>query len=104
VLKSCENKRRWLGVLFLAIAAGLLIWGQTVFLGHLAGWAGTAYHSICLLFTFMAVLAGLSDFWRIRRRMRSRRRDLARRMLDAARQAAGSHAVISAGTSAENPG
>ena len=76
-----DSRRRWLGVMFLALAAGLLIWGQTVFEPHLKGLGFIAYYGICFLFTMLAILTALLDLWIIRTRTRSQRRELIQRTL-----------------------
>jgi signal transduction histidine kinase len=76
-----DAKRRWMGVMFLAIAAGLLIWGQTVFKPWLKGLAFIAYHAIVFLFTMLAIFTALLDIWIIRRRTRRERRELIQRTL-----------------------
>ncbi len=81
VLETSDQRRRWLGILFLAIAAGLLIWGQTVFREHLGGLAYVAYYAICLLFTVMAICTAIIDLWVIRHRTRTQRRELIQRAL-----------------------
>jgi len=81
VPETSEQRLRWLGILFLAIAAGLLIWGQTVFREHLTGLAYVAHYAICLLFTVMAICTALIDLWVIRHRTRTQRRKLIQRAL-----------------------
>ncbi|MBI3882256.1 MAG: hypothetical protein HY301_19635 [Verrucomicrobia bacterium] len=78
---SSDAKRRWLGVMFLAIATGLLIWGQTVFQPWLHGLAFIAYYGICFFFTLLAIGTALADIWILRRRTRRERRELIERTL-----------------------
>lgn len=83
-----DARRRWLGILFLGIAAGLLIWGQTVFEPYLRGLAFMAYYGICFLFTMLAIFTALLDLWILRTRTRLARRDLVKRAFDQLQRAA----------------
>lgn len=65
----------------LAVASGLLIWGQTVFAPYLKGVAFMLYWAICLLFTLGAIVIALIDIRVLRRRTRQERRELLQKTL-----------------------
>lgn len=76
-----DARRRWFGLLFLLLAAGMLIWGQTVLKPHLRGLVFIAYWLGCFAFTGMAMLTALLDLWIVRTRSRRERRELIERTL-----------------------
>ena len=78
---SADALRRWLGTFFLIMAAGLLIWGQTVLQPVLAGFGFIAYWTTCFIFTLLAIIAALLDVHAMRRHAREAQRELARRTL-----------------------
>ena len=78
---SADALRRWLGMFCLAVASGLLIWGQTVFAPYLNGVAFMLYWAICLLFTLGAIIIALIDIRVLRRRTSQERRELLQRTL-----------------------
>ena len=78
---SADALRRWLGMFCLAVAAGLLIWGQTVFAPYLKGVAFMLYWAICLLFTLGAIVIALIDIRALRRRTSQERRVLLEKAL-----------------------
>jgi hypothetical protein len=63
------------------MAAGLLIWGQTVLKPHLEGLWYLLYWSLCFLFTIAAIFIALLDVRAVRRRTREEQRDLIQRTL-----------------------
>lgn len=73
--------RRWLGAFCLAVAAGMLIWGQTLLKPHLGGVWFVFYWLICLGFTVAALLIALLDLRAVRRRTRDEHRELVERTL-----------------------
>lgn len=79
---STDALRRWLGMFCLAVASGLLIWGQTVFAPYLKGLAFLCYWTLCLLFTLGAIVIALIDIRMLRQRTRQERQDLLIRTLD----------------------
>lgn len=79
---SADELRRWLGAFCLAVAAGLLIWGQTVLQPHLRGFWFVAYWAFCFLFTLAAIVIALLDVRAVRRRARREQRALLERTLD----------------------
>ena len=66
----------------LAVAAGLLIWGQTVLQPLLKGAAFLLYWLACFAFTIAAIVISLQDIRAVRRRIREEQRDLIQRALD----------------------
>jgi hypothetical protein len=64
------------------IAAGMLIWGQTILNPYLEGVGFVLYWVACLAFTGLALLTALLDIWAVRRRTREQQRDLLERILD----------------------
>jgi membrane protein implicated in regulation of membrane protease activity len=79
---SADALRRWLGLLFLALAFGLLIWGQTVLRDSLKGVAFLAYWGCCFVFTLAAIITALLDVRATRRKAREEQDDLIRRTLE----------------------
>ncbi len=77
-----DARRRWFGVFFLIIAAGMLIWGQTILKPRLEGVGFVIYWLVCMGFTALAMLTALLDIWAVRRRTRDQHRDLLRRIFD----------------------
>ncbi len=74
-----DVRRRWFGAFFLIVAAGLLIWGQTVFKPYLEGIGYLFYWAVCLLLTALAVFTALLDVRVLRRRTRDEQRELFKR-------------------------
>lgn len=79
---SADALRRWLGLLFLALAFGLLIWGQTVLRDSLKGAAFLAYWGCCFLFTMAAIITALLDVRATRRKAREEQDELLRRTIE----------------------
>ena len=77
-----DVRRRWFGVFFLVIAAGMLIWGQTILKPYLEGIGFVLYWLACMTFTGLALLTALLDIWAVRRRTRKQQRDLLQRIFD----------------------
>ena len=73
---SAKTRRRWLGAIFLACAAILLICGLTVLGGYLRGLALAAYWVVCLLFAVLAMGLALADFRAIGREARQEQQTL----------------------------
>ena len=69
-------RRRWIGALFLLIAAGMLICGLTVLQGRLNPSLFVLYWTICLLSTGLAALVALRDFRALHERARKEQREL----------------------------
>lgn len=79
---SADALRRWLGLLFLALAFGLLIWGQTVLRDSLKGAAFLAYWGVCFLCTMAAIVTALLDVRATRRKAREEQDELLRRTIE----------------------
>ena len=74
--------RRWLGLLFLSLAFGMLIWGQTVLRDRLHKVAFLIYWAICFLFTLAAIVTALLDVRATRKRAQVEHNELVRRTLE----------------------
>jgi hypothetical protein len=79
---SAEALRRWLGLFCLTVAAGMLIWGQTILKPHLAGMAFIFYWGLCFFFTISAVLIALIDVRAVRQRIKDEHAALIARTLE----------------------
>ena len=79
---SADALRRWLGAFSLAMAAGMLIWGQTILLPHLHGVVFLLYWFTCFTFTIAAILIALLDVRAIRRRSKNQQAELLQRTLE----------------------
>ena len=78
---SADAFRRWLGAFCLAVAAGMLIWGQTILLPYLHGVVFVLYWFLCFSFTIAAVFIALLDVRAVRRRIRDEQADLIQRTI-----------------------
>jgi hypothetical protein len=78
---SAEALRRWLGLFCLAMAAGMLIWGQTILKPHLDGVPFIIYWAFCFLFTIAAVVIALLDVRAVRLRIKEEKAELVARTL-----------------------
>ena len=74
--------RRWLGLFFLAVAFGMLIWGQTVLRTRLQGVTFLIYWACCFLFTLAAIITALLDVRATRKRAQNEHNELVRRTLE----------------------
>ena len=79
---SADSLRRWLGLLFLALAFGFLVWGQTVLRDRLKGVAFLLYWSCCFLFTVAAIITALLDVRATRKQARREHENLVQRTLE----------------------
>lgn len=79
---SADAFRRWLGLLFLALAFGLLIWGQTVLRDRLKGVAFLAYWGGCFLCTMAAIITALLDVRATRHQARKEQDALLHRTIE----------------------
>jgi hypothetical protein len=79
---SSDAMRRWLGAFSLAVAFGLLVWGETILKPFLKGILFLIYWLICFLFTCSAIVIALLDVRAVRRRIRSEQRNLIERTLN----------------------
>jgi len=76
---SRDALRRWLGAFCLAIAFGLLVWGETVLKPILTGFLFLIYWVGCFVFTIAAIVIALLDVRAVRRRTQAERRELLER-------------------------
>ena len=81
-MDSADALRRWLGAFCLTVAAGMLIWGQTLLKPYLQGLGFLIYWSLCFFFTFGAIFIALLDVRAMRRRTRREQQELLERTLD----------------------
>ena len=79
---SAEAMRRWFGLFFLALAFGLLIWGQTVLRDRLKGIPFLIYWGCCFFFTLAAIITALIDVRATRQQAQKEHEDLVQRTLD----------------------
>ena len=84
---------RWSGVLCLAIASGMLIWGQTILTPHLDGLFYRVYWIGCLSFSALAVAAALLDIFVGRQWVKYERQVLAERIRHDLHQAESGRAI-----------
>jgi hypothetical protein len=73
--------RRWFGMLCLAVASGMLIWGHTILSPYLHGTAFLGYWLVCFTFTVASIIIALLDMRAILRNIREERASLLRRTL-----------------------
>src|SRR2546426_1002906 len=78
---SADALRRWLGAFCLAVAAGMLIWGQTILLPYLQGIVFLLYWFLCFAFTFAAIFIACLDLRAVLRRIRNEQAELIQRTL-----------------------
>ena len=81
-MDSADALRRWLGAFCLTVAAGMLIWGQTLLKPYLQSIGFLIYWSLCFFFTFGAIVIALLDIRAMRRRTRREQQELLRRALE----------------------
>jgi len=76
---SADALRRWLGLCFLALAFGLLVWGRSVLQDKLKGVPFLIYWMACFFFTFAAIVTALLDLRATRKRARQEHEELIQR-------------------------
>jgi flagellar biosynthesis/type III secretory pathway M-ring protein FliF/YscJ len=81
MLTPGDARRRWFGALFLALAGGMLIWGQTVLKPHLTRWGFLIYWLACFALTGLAILVALLDLRAVRRSIREQQKAMLERAL-----------------------
>lgn len=81
-MDSADAMRRWLGAFCLTVAAGMLIWGQTLLKPYLRDIGFLLYWSLCFLFTFGTIVIALLDIRALRQRTRREQRELLQRTLE----------------------
>jgi hypothetical protein len=80
-MDSADAMRRWLGLFCLTVAAGMLIWGQTLLKPVLQGVIFIFYWGMCFVFTFGAIVIALLDIRAVRRRTRREQQELLERTM-----------------------
>lgn len=80
--KSADALRRWFGLFFLALAFGLLVWGQTVLRERLTGIPFLVYWFLCFVSTVAAIVTALLDVRSTRKRARREQEELIQRTLN----------------------
>jgi len=78
---SVDAWRRWLGMFFLTVAAGMLIWGNTILAPYLKGIGFLIYWMICFLSTMASIVIALLDVRAMLRNIRNERMALLRRAM-----------------------
>jgi hypothetical protein len=78
---SADSLRRWLGLLFLALSFGFLVWGQTVLRDRLKGTGFLVYWGCCFLLTLAAIVIALLDLRATRKRAQREHEELIQRTL-----------------------
>jgi hypothetical protein len=76
-----DSRRRWFGLLFLLLALGMVVWGQTWLQPHLRGLGFVVYWLVCLGWTLSALIIALADARATRRQLRQKQADLLREAL-----------------------
>src|ERR1700722_679659 len=79
---SRDARRRWLGGVFLAVSASMLILGMTVFEDRLRPQTFLYYWLICMLVTALTLVIALLDFRAVRLRSRREQAELLDRTLE----------------------
>ncbi|MFO1476162.1 MAG: hypothetical protein U1F98_05870 [Verrucomicrobiota bacterium] len=72
---AADRRRRWAGAIFLGIALGMLVVGQTLLRNRLGPKAYLVYWLACFIFTGLAMLTALLDYAAIRRSARAEQRE-----------------------------
>ena len=73
---DATTRRRWLGVLVLIAALGMLIAGETVLQSQLQNVTFVLYWLICLILTTAAIIIAFLDARALRQQTREQARDL----------------------------
>jgi hypothetical protein len=90
-MDSADALRRWMGLFCLTVAAGMLIWGQTLLKPYLQSLGFLIYWSLCFFFTFGAIFIALLDLRAMRRRTRREQEELLQRALQDVENEASDH-------------
>ncbi len=78
---SRDGWRRLLGLIFVSIAVGMLVIGQTVLKDRLQSLAYVYYWLTCTVFTFLTLIVALLDMRIVRRRAREQQSELVKNTL-----------------------
>lgn len=81
-----EPPRRWFGLLFIALAGGMVLWGLTLLKSRLEGKAFVVYWTLCFLFTGLAVVVSFLESLRLRRHYQRQQRELVEQTLQKIRR------------------
>jgi hypothetical protein len=81
MFRTSDARRRWFGLLFLILAAGMTTWGLTLLEKHLRGWGFVIYWLVCLGLLLCAMAIAMLDFLVIRHRQRQERAALTKKAL-----------------------
>jgi hypothetical protein len=73
---------RGLALVFMALAGGMLLWGQTVLASRLAGRTFIIYWTLCFLFAGLALIFSVMEIFRLRRGLYRQQKDLLRKTLE----------------------
>jgi len=73
---DATTRRRWLGILLLVAALGMLIAGETVLQGRLENVNFVLYWLLCLVLTTGAIIVAFLDARALRQQTRAEARDL----------------------------
>ena len=73
---DATTRRRWLGILVLVAALGMLIAGETVLQGRLQNVTFVLYWLLCLILTTGAIIIAFLDARALRQQTRAEARDL----------------------------
>lgn len=80
-MKRSGEPRRWCSLGFLALAGGMLFWGQTVLKTRLEGKTFIIYWTLCFLFAGLAIISSLVESMQVRREYRRQQRELIEKTL-----------------------
>jgi hypothetical protein len=61
---------RWRSLFCLAVAAGMVHWGDSVLRPYLRGWLAVAYWGVCALLATFTVIFGIRDIRAVRQSVR----------------------------------
>lgn len=78
---AADARRRWFGLLFLILAAGMTTWGLIFLDDHLRGLLFVAYWLVCFGCLLLSMAVAVVDFFIMRRRQREERSRLADRAI-----------------------
>jgi len=73
---TVQARRRWFGLLFLLLAAVMLIWGLTLLRPWLVGLRFVMYWMACIALASAAFVVGCADLLAVRRAQRREMQDL----------------------------
>tara|TARA_A100001037_G_scaffold250049_1_gene232961 strand:+ start:191 stop:493 length:303 start_codon:yes stop_codon:yes gene_type:complete len=76
-----DKRRRWFGLLYLILAIGMLVWGQTLLKPHLRGLSYLVYWLVCFGLTTLALLTAVLDLWVVRLRQRRSEKEAVKQAL-----------------------